>query len=256
MTTANTTRFNAEALSWDTNPAVLRATALAHKTYLARLAPPPRLAGLDLLDLGCGTGLLSLALAPAVRSVTAVDVASGMVDALQAKLDAAAARARARARAEAGESEYGNVRAVCALLEDADDARIAVDPVTGRVVEGAPRRVDVVVSHLVLHHVADMRGLFATVFGLLKPGGRVMVTDFEDFGPDARRFHPEGKMEGVERHGLRRGEMRVLLEEAGFEGVKVETAFEMGKAVETAPGSGVMGEEMVFPFLICEGTRP
>jgi hypothetical protein len=82
-----------------------------------------------------------------------------------------------------------------------------------------------------------------------------MVTDFEDFGPDARKFHPESKMDGVERHGIGRGMIREVMEGVGFVDVKVETAFEMEKAVETEPGSGVLGPVVVFPFLICEGTR-
>jgi hypothetical protein len=49
--------------------------------------------------------------------------------------------------------------------------------------------------------------------------------------------------------------MRALLEGAGFVDVRVETAFEMAKQVETEPGSGVVGPVVVFPFLICEGRR-
>lgn len=41
---------------------------------------------LDVLDNGCGTGILSLALAPSFRSVTTVDAAEGIVVALQSKL--------------------------------------------------------------------------------------------------------------------------------------------------------------------------
>ncbi|KAK4154951.1 S-adenosyl-L-methionine-dependent methyltransferase [Chaetomidium leptoderma] len=242
MTTASNARFNAEALSWDSNPDVQLATTLAHKAYLSRLPPAATLATYNVLDLGCGTGLLSLALAPSVRSVTAVDAAEGMIAALESKLGASASSKSNR-----------NVSAVCALLQDPDDARLATDPATATTKPG--RRFDLVVSHLVLHHIPDLPALFRTMHGCLAPGGRVMVTDFEDFGPAARTFHPEARMAGVERHGIDRAQIRSVLEEAGFGDVKVETAFEMEKKVETEPGSGVMGPVVMFPFLICEGTR-
>ncbi|KAK0643724.1 S-adenosyl-L-methionine-dependent methyltransferase [Cercophora newfieldiana] len=225
--TDNPTRFNAEALTWDTRPNVLLATSLAHTAYLSHLPPQPTLSTLSVLEIGCGTGLLSLRLAPSVRSLTAVDAADGMIAMLSHKLTAPESPAK----------ETKNVRAVCALLTDPDDERIATDPVTG---ERIPRRrFDVVVSHLVLHHIPDLEGLFKT-----------------NFGPEARRFHPEAKMAEVERHGVERGEMRGLLEGAGFVDVRVETAFEMEKKVETVLGNGVLGETMVFPFLICLGRRP
>ena len=86
--------------------------------------------------------------------------------------------------------------------------------------------------------------------------GKVMLTDYENFGPEARKFHPESKMAEVERHGIEREEMRRLMEEAGFVDIKVEVAFEMSKLVETEPGSGINGPSIVFPFLVCEGRRP
>jgi len=75
-------------------------------------------------------------------------------------------------------------------------------------------------------------------------------------GEEARRFHPEGSMEGVERHGLERGEMRRVLEGLGFGEVRVEKALEREKEVETVPGSGVMDGRGVFPFLVCLGRKP
>ncbi|KAK1765056.1 S-adenosyl-L-methionine-dependent methyltransferase [Phialemonium atrogriseum] len=247
MTTANTARFNAEAAAWDSNPGVLLASALASDAILSRLGRPDPLP--DVLELGCGTGLLSLSLAPHVRSLTAVDAAEGMVAALRAKL-----------AADGGLGGHSNVRAVCALLEDPDDARIREDPVApegqGEELPLPPRRFDLVVSHLMLHHVPDLAPLLRTMIGCLRVGGRVALTDYEDFGPAARRFHPEAKMDGVERHGVRGADMEALLRGAGFVDVVVETAFEMDKAVETEPGSGVLGPTMTFPFLICLGRRP
>lgn len=247
MTSASNTRFNAEAAAWDSNPSVLLASHLAKKAILDRLPGPETMSHFDVLEIGCGTGILSLALAPSFRSVTAVDAAEGMVEALQAKLDAQDCTTK-------------NVRAVCALLEDPDDERIQLDAAAAPRPDGGkglePRRFDLVVSHLVLHHIPDLLPVLQTMFGCLKRGGQVMLTDFEDFGPQARRFHPEAKMDGVERHGIKRTDMEALLLEAGFADVKVETAFEMDKAVETEPGSGVNGPTMTFPFLICIGTKP
>ncbi|KAK0620064.1 hypothetical protein B0T14DRAFT_520536 [Immersiella caudata] len=77
-------RFDTEALTWDTNPSVLLATSLAHKSYLSHL--PSDLSTLNILELGSRTGLLSFLLAPSVRSLTAVDPAEGMIHALQQKL--------------------------------------------------------------------------------------------------------------------------------------------------------------------------
>lgn len=249
MTTANNARFNAEAAAWDSNPSVLLASDRAHKAILARLQPAPaskqHSAGLDVLELGCGTGILTLALAPHVRWLTAVDAAEGMIAALKTKLSAPGSPT--------------NIGAVCMLLEDPDDGRLKVAGGPGAE-EGddvqAPPRFDLVISHLVLHHIPDLRALFKTMIGCLKPGGSVMLTDFENFGPEARRFHPESKMDGVERHGIERAEMEALLKEVGFVDVAVETAFQMEKAVETEPGSGVMGPTMIFPFLICMGRKP
>ncbi|KAK1752211.1 S-adenosyl-L-methionine-dependent methyltransferase [Echria macrotheca] len=232
-------RFNEDALAWDTQPSVQRATALAHPAYLSRLPPPATLSTYDVLEIGSGTGLLSLRISPSVRSLTAVDAAEGMIAMLTAKLPT---------------HTPPNILPVCALLEDPDDPRIGTDPVTNNFVRN--RRFDLVISHLVLHHIPSPPALFSTLYGCLKSGGTVMVTDYEDFGPEARRFHPESRMDGVERHGVRRADVRAWLEGAGFVDVRVETAFEMEKKVETEPGSGVIEHDMVFPFLICWGTKP
>jgi hypothetical protein len=74
------------------------------------------------------------------------------------------------------------------------------------------------------------------------------LTDFENFGPEAKKFHSQDKMEGVERHGIARQEMEKLMVGAGFVDVRVEEAFTMDKPVES-------GGSMKFPFLICLGVK-
>ncbi|OAA56225.1 methyltransferase type 11 [Niveomyces insectorum RCEF 264] len=261
-------RFSAAAAAWDTNPDVHRASDSALQAIL-RVRPDLAAttgtgaateAGVDVLEIGCGTGLLTLRLVPYVRSIVAVDAASGMIDVLRSKL------ARAEPAVQAA------VTPVCALLTDPEDpalppARAAAaaaetdasgDPLT------APRRkFDLAISHLVLHHIADLSGLLRTLYGCLRPGGQVALTDYEDFGPAARRFHAEAKMEGVERHGIPAAWFAGLMRDAGFVDVLVQPAWTMEKNVERYPGewnngkpTGVPLETMDFPFLLCRGTKP
>jgi len=79
-------RFNAEAMNWDQKPTVVQSGILARAAYLKRLPPRLALSTLSVLDIGCGTGLLSLSLAPLVHDLTAVDAAEGMIAVLSSKL--------------------------------------------------------------------------------------------------------------------------------------------------------------------------
>jgi SAM-dependent methyltransferase len=237
-------RFNAEAAAWDQNPDVHRASALALEAILSSvpsLKSNPKT--LDVLEIGCGTGLLSFLIAPHVRSITAVDSAQGMINALNIKLSS--------------QPSVTNIIPVAAELSDPNDPLISIDPVTKIPIPS--RRFDLVISHLVLHHIPSLQAILQTMHSCLKAGGSVALTDFEDFGPEARRFHPEAKMEGVMRHGIPRVEMERMMKDTGFVDVRVEKGFEMEKWVEKSPGAGVVkgegGVKMVFPFLICLGKK-
>ena len=75
--------FDKEAAAWDENPGRVRMTnaiadAIAEEIKLK--------ADMDVLDFGCGTGLITVRLSPLVHSVTAVDGSQGMLDVLQAKI--------------------------------------------------------------------------------------------------------------------------------------------------------------------------
>lgn len=243
---AGNSRFNAEAAAWDSRPFVHEASQEAAKAILARLKhteTPPN--GLQVLEIGCGTGILSFLLAanPGVASVVAVDAADGMIDVLKEKLQ----------RPDAP----GNILPLALLLEDPEDPALPSGP------HGTSQRFDIITSHLVLHHIPELKSVLQTMYGCLKPGGRVMLTDFEDFGLEAKRFHPASKMDGVARHGINAIDMKALLEDVGFAEVDVRPHWIMNKKVEKFEGEfgekGMagddMGEMMQSPFVLCYGVK-
>jgi SAM-dependent methyltransferase len=114
------------------------------------------------VDLGAGTGVLAIAIAPRCREVIAVDVSPAMVAALRARVDRLA---------------LDNVRVV-------EGGLLAYDFDAGG--------IDAVYSRNVLHHLPDFWKVVALrrVAAALRPGGvlriRDLVYDFEPAGAQAR----------------------------------------------------------------------
>lgn len=140
--------WDARAESWDAQgtdgPGFAR--ILAAVLTAAAAAPSDRV-----VDLGAGTGFLTLPLAAASGSVLAVDVSQRMLDRLAL---AAAAQGSPAAR----------VRVLRADLASFDLP---------------PASVDVVVSCYALHHLShkDKRRLLERAAAWLRPGGRLVVAD-------------------------------------------------------------------------------
>jgi SAM-dependent methyltransferase len=244
-------RFNAEAASWDSNAGVRDASRKASEAILAHIPKIYKhrpIEKLDILEIGCGTGLLSTLLADHARHYVAVDAAQGMIDVLEGKL-------------ERGDVQK-NILPLALLLEDPEDKALPAanenDPKGGRL------KFDLIVSHLVLHHIPDMRAVLTTMLGCLKDGASVALTDFEDEGPHSKRFHAKSRMEGVQRHGINAVEMEKLMNAVGFVNVKVERVWKMDKRVERWEGEfgdkgrsedKSQGELVSFPFVLCTGER-
>ncbi|KAK6335851.1 hypothetical protein TWF730_003226 [Orbilia blumenaviensis] len=242
MTEASNARFDSEAATWDLNPDIQSATNSAYAAILSRV---PSLS-LDnpnkptLLDLGTGTGLLSLLLSPHSKSILSIDPSPAMIHALTTKLTSPTAPK--------------NITPLNALITTPSDPRLN------------NQKFDIIVSNLVLHHIPNLTEFINLTYGLLNPGGVIMLTDFENTGEEARKFHPEDKMEGVERHGLVRDEMVEMVNNAGFRDGKVKVGWVMRKEVERFPGEWKGGKkpveeegrekcEMDFNFLVVSGTK-
>ncbi len=102
-------------------------------------------AGLQVLDVGCGTGRHALRMAGEGARVTGVDFSIGMMDALRAK--------------QPPES--------LSLIEH--------DITRGLPVES--ERFDLVLCSLVLEHVHDLRGMLGEFRRVLRRGGRAVIAD-------------------------------------------------------------------------------
>ncbi len=176
-------RFDDAAATWDDDP--------SHEARQVAVAEAIRQAlgsdgGLRALDIGGGTGRLSILLADAVDSVVVTDPSAGMVQVAQQRI------------AEAG---LGNrLRAVRADL--------ATDSLDGT--------YDVAWSSLALHHVPDLDALLQALAALLVDGGRLFIADLEEDVDGA--FHAD-KVDFAGHHGFNRDDLTDRLSAAGFRDV-------------------------------------
>jgi predicted TPR repeat methyltransferase len=194
---SGTGRFDQAAATWDGEERRVLLARGVTEAIVTRCALP---ADLDVLDFGCGTGLVALALRPLVKSVTGVDTSRGMLDVLERKV-----------------SEQG-LDGVHAVL------------VSPELPLAVPGRFDLVVSSMALHHVADLAPLFARFRDHLHPGGRVALADLD---LEDGTFHEDAT--GVVHLGFERGAFAALLAAAGFVDVEVETATVTRKAERAYP---------------------
>lgn len=170
--------FDKDAAQWDDSPTKVR---MANDVAAAIIREVKPAKDMDVMDFGCGTGLVTLKLQPLVNSITGVDSSQGMLAALQKKI---------------AQQALDNV------------FTRFVDFEHGKHAEGS---YDLIVSSMTLHHVPDTLALFKDWSGLLRPGGRV---SFADLDKEDGSFHSD-KI-GVFHFGFDRDDLRQKLHEVGF----------------------------------------
>jgi len=189
--------FDIEAAQWDANPGRVKLANEVADAIIREAAPSH---DMDVLDFGCGTGLVTLRLQPKVRTITGADSSSGMLGVLQEKIRTLGLR---------------NVQ-----------TRL-VDFEKGGRVEGA---FHLVVSSMTMHHVKDTAGLFHQWHDLLLPGGLLAAADLDT---EDGSFH--GDNTGVFHFGFDRDDLKKLLRQSGFRDVRAVSASTM---VRDIPGGG------------------
>lgn len=173
-------RFDDEAATWDDDPGHERRQVAVAQAIREALVLSPRMSA---VDVGGGTGRLSILLADLVGSVVVTDPSAGMVRVARERIESAGLGDRLRA--------------------------VQADLTTDRL-DGA---FDVVWSSMALHHVRDLDGLLRSVAGLLVHGGRLLIADLDE-DPDGA-FHAD-RVDFDGHHGFDRERLAGQLAHAGF----------------------------------------
>jgi 2-polyprenyl-3-methyl-5-hydroxy-6-metoxy-1,4-benzoquinol methylase len=178
--------FNQEATAWDEHPARVRLASDIVEAIKGQGILRPEM---EVLDFGCGTGLVSLGLQPLVGSLTGVDSSQGMLAVLKAKIDRLG---------------LANVRTQYCDLDQGD--RLA-------------GRYDLVISSMTLHHVKEVGPLLASLHAVLTPGGSLCLADLDS---EEGQFHDNPA--GVFHSGFDRRLLLQALGAAGFVEGRAATA--------------------------------
>jgi ubiquinone/menaquinone biosynthesis C-methylase UbiE len=183
--------FDKEAVSWDEKPSRVKlAKDIAHAISKQIILKPE----MDIMDFGCGTGLLAIQLRPLVRSVTGFDSSQGMLDQFNMKI---------------AELKLNKVNTAFIDL-DKGDTLIG--------------NYDLVLSSMTLHHIKEIELLFDQFYKVTVPAGYLCIADLD---LDEGQFHDNNT--GVSHFGFDRATLRKVFTEAGFDNVRDIDAAEVVK---------------------------
>ena len=182
--------FDARARQWDADAQFVERGRKIAAAIRGRVALTARMRA---LDVGCGTGLLSIPLAGDLGHITCIDTSAGMLEVLNEKIAAQ------------------HLTHVNAQLHDLAAADLP----------GAP--FDLIMSSMTLHHIADTDAMLAKFAAHLRPGGWLCLADLDR---EDGSFH--GKDVDV-HHGFEREALKRMARSAGFADVHFDTVFTIGK---------------------------
>ena len=181
MTQASATYFEQVADEWDT----LRAGYFRESVRDAAIAKAYLRPEMVVADIGTGTGFLAAGLAPLVSQVIAVDGSAAMLEAARRNL-----------------STCGNV-----TIRLADGAELPFE-------DGS---LDAVFANMYLHHCTDPQAAVTEMVRVLRPGGRLVITDMDHHDHEWMRSEMADEWLGFDR-----GQIKAWLREAGLVNVLVD----------------------------------
>ena len=180
MNSTKANHFDQSAANWDAEP---RRVELANAVGEAILRQVQPTRGMDVLDYGCGTGLLGLFLLPHVRSVTGADSSPGMLESPGGQDTSRRFAAHAGGKARSGARSR------------------------------ARSRYHLIAANMVLHHVDQIEVLLTAFHQMLLPGGVVAIADLDT---EPGLFHGPESPQSVYHHGFDRRTLMDRLYQGGI----------------------------------------
>jgi 2-polyprenyl-3-methyl-5-hydroxy-6-metoxy-1,4-benzoquinol methylase len=185
-------RFDRLAQEWDLKPERVKSA----KKVSDKLKSIFDLKGMDILDYGAGTGLVSFDLCEDARRVVAMDYAQGMLQEIEKK------------------AQKAGIDNVHTRHHDINS-------------EDLPKeQFDLFISSMTMHHIEDTKDFLSKAKGSVVKGGYVAINDLE---LEDGSFHSMGN-DDVAHFGFDREALKALFEEVGLEVVLLETVEVISKA--------------------------
>jgi tRNA (cmo5U34)-methyltransferase len=176
-------RFSVLAYEWDKPPRVEVAKKIAD--FVIKNVPITK--NWCVLDIGCGTGLLTLFLQPYAGCIDAIDSSGGMIEVLKEKLE---------------RLNIANVNPIRVSVEE---------------FEISPNKYDLIVSSMTFHHIKDIPAVLRKLDKFLKRGGYVAIGDlYKEDGT----FHPTN--EDVYHFGFTKEDFEGFFKNVGWEFIKFD----------------------------------
>ncbi|MBD3841179.1 MAG: class I SAM-dependent methyltransferase [Campylobacterales bacterium] len=178
-------RFNRLAKDWDSKPERVAGAM----TFVDKISEdlPLDIKHFDILDYGCGSGLVSFGFAHKVHSVLGLDNSLGMVEVYNDKA-----------------SKIG-LDNIIAKVHDINKDHLIEN------------MFDLVVTNMTMHHIKDTKMFIEKLANSLKSSGKLFIADLVS---EDGKFHSDN--EGVEHFGFSMDEIKSLFVNAGLHCVNIE----------------------------------
>lgn len=183
-----TNKFDLLASTWDTKSTRVEIA----KTFISTVKENiHNISSFDILDYGCGTGLVSFGFVGEVKSILGMDFSDGMLDVYNQKI-----------------KDY-----------DLSDIKCEKHNINDNHLPH--NKFDMILTSMTLHHIKDTNDFIEKAYKALKQNGYLAIGDLDK---EDGTFHDRGN-EGVEHFGFDKQHLSDMLQQNGFEIVFYENVY-------------------------------